>query len=169
MTVDMKRIVCEECGSTIAEAGVYLLYDMIWKQHPQTNLFNFYYADLSERQNHALSCNQCGREVPDHLQDLLDDLQTVELAQGEYSIRLMDEELEALPKNCEECGTSFADGGVYQLWDVIWAWNENEQRFVFKNAYASELEEYAVCCNQCGCPIEEDLPLEIVKTEASNQ
>lgn len=168
MTVEAKNIVCEECELRLVEAGVYQLYDMVWKQHPKTKYFNFSHAELSERKDQMMACNNCGEEIDEDIEELFDVQQTTEDGQGKYSMSLTDDELEMVQTECERCGESFADVGVFQLWDVNWMWNEKKQRFVFDSAYASELDEYAICCNNCGCPVGEDLPLEMVEVEALN-
>ena len=41
MTVEVKNVICENCEERLVEAGIYQLYDMVWKQHPETKCFNF--------------------------------------------------------------------------------------------------------------------------------
>lgn len=163
MTVDVKNLVCENCEERLVEVGISQLYDMIWKQHPKTKRFNFYYAEVSERKDGSMICINCGEEVDEGILELFSIQDPKGDSEGEYSMSLSDDELESIPTECEHCGDSFADVGVFQLWDVDWMWNKKEQRFTFHQAYASELDDYSICCNGCGREIEEELPLELVK------
>ena len=163
MTVDVKNLVCENCEERLVEVGISQLYDMIWKQHPKTKFFNSYFADISDRKEGAMVCNNCGEEIGEEILELFSIQDPKDDSEGEYSMSLSDDELESIPTECEHCGDSFADVGVFQLWDVDWMWNKKEQRFTFHQAYASELDDYSICCNGCGREIEEELPLELVK------
>lgn len=165
MTVNVKNLVCENCEERLVEVGISQLYDMIWKQHPKTKFFNFYFADISDRKEGAMVCNNCGEEIGEEILELFEIQETSEIDHCGYSSEIEpDQEL----TQCEYCEASFAEAGVFQLWDVDWKWSEAEQRFVFSQAYASELDDYAICCNECGHEIEADLNLQEVEVVGEN-
>lgn len=161
MENQVKSFICEDCEQKLVEVGISQLYEVVWHYQPKTHQFECTYADISDRKEGDFICNHCGEHLDSSIMDLIP-VQDVEFmsVSDETTDKVIPDEL-----TCESCNESYLETGVSQLWDVDWKWSESEQRFIFDQAYASELDDYAICCNGCGHEIEEDLPLAEVQVK----
>ena len=161
MENQIKSFICEDCEQKLVEVGISQLYEVAWQYQPKTHQFDCTYADISDRKEGDFICNHCGEHIDPSIMELIP-VQSVEFvnASEQPTMEAIQEDL-----TCESCETSYLETGVSQLWDVDWKWSESEQRFIFDQAYASELDDYAICCNGCGHEIEEDLPLAEVQVK----
>lgn len=161
MENQIKSFICEGCEQKLVEAGISQLYEVAWQYEPQTKQFNCTYAEISDRKEGDFVCNHCGEQIDPSIMEAIP-VQDVEFvnASEQPKAETMEEEL-----TCDACEDPYIQDGVSQLWDVDWKWSETEQRFVFDQAYASELDDYAICCNGCGHEIEDELPLATVQVK----